>query len=85
MPQLSLERPRIDAVIRQLKAAGVAQHVARNISADYAISATASMGAVASISARTELSDWTSTSIARHTVVANVDHPLAFNQNSRFR
>jgi hypothetical protein len=41
MPQLSLERWRIDAVIRQLKAASLPQHVARNISANYAISATA--------------------------------------------
>jgi hypothetical protein len=56
MPQLSLERRRIDAVIRQLKAAGLPQHVARNISANYAISATASIGASKSISARTGLS-----------------------------
>jgi hypothetical protein len=27
MPQVGLERSRVDAVIRQLKAAGVAQHV----------------------------------------------------------
>ena len=27
MPQVSLERPRIDAIIRKLVAAGVAEHV----------------------------------------------------------
>jgi hypothetical protein len=34
MPQVSLERPRVDAVIRKLVAAGVAQHVSVRLDAE---------------------------------------------------
>jgi hypothetical protein len=39
MPQLGLERPRIDAVIREFVAAGVAQHV--GVRLDPSLAATA--------------------------------------------
>jgi hypothetical protein len=34
MPQVSLQRPRIDAVIRELVATGVAQHVGVRLNAE---------------------------------------------------
>ena len=43
MPQVSLQRPRIDAVIRELVAAGVAQHVRVRLDAELGATAARSI------------------------------------------